>query len=568
MTDLRKLLDIVNDNTKPQSHIELHDSFDLELDEETILETGVVGLSDSAILLEMDEKGCELLESKGIKFKIPDYNDPEVRQFYDIPTIKRVQQGLSEPTDITDYETPPSMRDPTRGKPGWVKRKHRLQQMGALPKDDNLTEEMIKNVCEAHVPISTLMNEKGLKILFDGMSSLWGRFNFSKPKNDEEFLNFADKYILLFLARDIVAELQARNLNSSQIVELLEKESVLVRIRDQVVTKLIPLWHDYHWKDNPLEEGDVVSGPWMYSGETINIRDLFKLFIRSKFYKGPIADADNVYSTINDVKDFLKEIRKRMPKFKLNSDHTDDQIALAIAMHLYQQSTDKDPYNLKESAHKKVYKMHGEPIGEIGKNSDGEYYVKHYLSGIDNTGYESKSEAVKDLKAMQHSVTDKINEGSIDNYKKFGSKENAPKKLPPNKYTSAEGVPTYAVVDVKTGKHIGTFRYGSGFKPSAPGYTAGPHAPNGAKVDYTQVVSEAKYRGRTVPLGKKMKGDVKKSKVYVRKPNGNIVKVEFGDPNMRIKKSNPKRRKSFRARHRCDNPGPRWKARYWSCRSW
>ena len=81
-------------------------------------------------------------------------------------------------------------------------------------------------------------------------------------------------------------------------------------------------------------------------------------------------------------------------------------------------------------------------------------------------------------------------------------------------------------------------------------------------------LEEAEYRGRKVPLGKKMKGDVKKSKVYVRKPNGNVVKVEFGDPNMRIKKSNPKRRKSFRARHNCDNPGPRWKARYWSCRSW
>ena len=81
-------------------------------------------------------------------------------------------------------------------------------------------------------------------------------------------------------------------------------------------------------------------------------------------------------------------------------------------------------------------------------------------------------------------------------------------------------------------------------------------------------LEEAEYRGRNVPLGKKMKGDVKKSKVYVRKPNGNVVKVEFGDPNMRIKKSNPKRRKSFRARHNCDNPGPRHKARYWSCRAW
>lgn len=81
-------------------------------------------------------------------------------------------------------------------------------------------------------------------------------------------------------------------------------------------------------------------------------------------------------------------------------------------------------------------------------------------------------------------------------------------------------------------------------------------------------LDEGEYQGRTVKLGKPMQGDVKKFKVYVRKPTGNIVKVNFGDPNMRIKKSNPARRRSFRARHNCDNPGPRTKARYWSCRKW
>jgi hypothetical protein len=81
-------------------------------------------------------------------------------------------------------------------------------------------------------------------------------------------------------------------------------------------------------------------------------------------------------------------------------------------------------------------------------------------------------------------------------------------------------------------------------------------------------INEAEYQGRNVPLGKPMAGDVKKSKVYVKGPKGNIVKVNFGDKKMRIKKSNPDRRKSFRARHNCDNPGPRWKARYWSCRAW
>ena len=79
---------------------------------------------------------------------------------------------------------------------------------------------------------------------------------------------------------------------------------------------------------------------------------------------------------------------------------------------------------------------------------------------------------------------------------------------------------------------------------------------------------EAEYQGRKVKLNKPMQGDVKKFKVYVKNPKGNVVKVNFGDPNMRIKKSNPARRRSFRARHNCDNPGPKTKARYWSCRKW
>ena len=83
------------------------------------------------------------------------------------------------------------------------------------------------------------------------------------------------------------------------------------------------------------------------------------------------------------------------------------------------------------------------------------------------------------------------------------------------------------------------------------------------------MLEEAKYQGRSVPLGKPMKGDVKKFKVYVRDPKtGNVKKVNFGDKKMRIKKSNPKRRKSFRARHKCATAKDRTSARYWSCRKW
>jgi hypothetical protein len=87
--------------------------------------------------------------------------------------------------------------------------------------------------------------------------------------------------------------------------------------------------------------------------------------------------------------------------------------------------------------------------------------------------------------------------------------------------------------------------------------------------DEWQAMNEAEYQGRKVELNKPMAGDVAKSKVYVKNPEtGKVVKVNFGDKNMRIKKSNPNRRKSFRARHNCENPGPKTKARYWSCRAW
>ena len=99
--------------------------------------------------------------------------------------------------------------------------------------------------------------------------------------------------------------------------------------------------------------------------------------------------------------------------------------------------------------------------------------------------------------------------------------------------------------------------------------------PLGFPEDETELF-DAEYRGRKVPLNKPMRGDVKKFKVYVKDPKtGNVKKVNFGHggtsakrPTMRIRKSNPKARKSFRARHNCDNPGPKTKARYWSCRKW
>ena len=93
------------------------------------------------------------------------------------------------------------------------------------------------------------------------------------------------------------------------------------------------------------------------------------------------------------------------------------------------------------------------------------------------------------------------------------------------------------------------------------------------------LIPEAEYRGRKVKLNKPMRGDVKKFKVFVKDPKtGKIKKVNFGhggtsakrkgEKTMRIRKSNPKARRNFRKRHNCKNPGPKTKARYWSCKKW
>jgi len=130
----------------------------------------------------------------------------------------------------------------------------------------------------------------------------------------------------------------------------------------------------------------------------------------------------------------------------------------------------------------------------------------------------------------------------------------------------------YICVHAKKGKHEchADSSYGAAKKAAAHWgmkSTAG--------IDAHLALDEAEYQGRKVKLGKPMRGDVKKFKVYVKNPKGNVVKVNFGHggtsakrKTMRIKKSNPARRKSFRARHNCDSPGPRHKARYWSCRAW
>jgi len=88
------------------------------------------------------------------------------------------------------------------------------------------------------------------------------------------------------------------------------------------------------------------------------------------------------------------------------------------------------------------------------------------------------------------------------------------------------------------------------------------------KSEKKQVTASDKNKGKNLNKPFRTPGGPKKFSVYVKNDKGNVVKVNFGDPNLSIKRSNPERRKSYRARHHCDSPGPRWKANWWSCRNW
>ena len=181
--------------------------------------------------------------------------------------------------------------------------------------------------------------------------------------------------------------------------------------------------------------------------------------------------------------------------------------------------------------------------------------VNSYITKGKGTYHGADKDLRESLWANIHAKRKRIAAGSGEKMRKPGEK-GAP--TPDALRSAKESIDPNKPIN----RMIGTDSLTSIYKKSTPGQVVKRVVRECLGMD------EAEYQGRKVALGKPMKGDVKKSKVYVKNEKGNVVKVEFGDPNMTIKKHIPGRRKNFRARHNCDNPGPRTKARYWSCRAW
>lgn len=179
------------------------------------------------------------------------------------------------------------------------------------------------------------------------------------------------------------------------------------------------------------------------------------------------------------------------------------------------------------------------------KEREGKNYKPAKKGDPDRPDPESWKKAQSKPTEKQKKALDKNKDGKID-------KEDF-EALRKGKSDEAEAA--YQYTDPKTGEMF-TYKRKGAYKK------------DGRTLRY--VGKAAKYQGKTVKLGKPFRtpSGPKKMSVYVKNEKGNVVKVNFGDPNMKNKKSDPGRRKNFRARHNCDNPGPRWKARYWSCRAW
>tara|TARA_X000001382_G_scaffold30771_1_gene19735 strand:- start:435 stop:1556 length:1122 start_codon:yes stop_codon:yes gene_type:complete len=298
-------------------------------------------------------------------------------------------------------------------------------------------------------------------------------------------------------------------------------------------------------------------------GKTLYGKDLVNYFV--KRFKYSTRDATAV---ANKLKDVGFKVPKVLPKyestnegysmrdiglspfFKKLSNHQRQAVSIALVMGGNMTGAIQAIEKIKKGLSKDKKVKNALRMANEGFSSDAQRRAA-FASGYEEKGKKKKKkEGVEEIKVWS------LDEKCWKGYEKKGMKTMFGKKYP--NCVKKEGVQTNMWLgenEIYWESNTGDFG----------GYTF---------EFQNEDLNEAEYQGRKVKLGKIMQGDAKKFKVYVKNPKGNVVKVNFGQGGdakggtMRIRKSNPKARANFRARHNCDNPGPRHKARYWSCRKW
>jgi hypothetical protein len=294
-------------------------------------------------------------------------------------------------------------------------------------------------------------------------------------------------------------------------------------------------------------------------------------YVRLAATQHPNTNADHLHKALND-KDY--EVRKAAVKHpNLTAEHLhkalddDDETIRGLAA--------GHPNTTSEHLHKALDDYHYGVRKEAASNpkakaehlhvalDDEHPHVREEAAGHPNLTSEHLHKALNDTDRDVRLVAANHPNANAEHLRKaLNDESSAVRRAAQGRLDRGKYIKESVDPNLPKNREEGTNSLTANYKKSTPGQIVK------RVVKEQQDIDEAEYQGRDVPLGKPMKGDVKKSKVYVKNEKGNVVKVNFGDPNMTIKKNIPARRKSFRARHNCDNPGPRTKARYWSCKAW
>ena len=475
--DMREILDLLDES---EELLEINDSFDIELGEDLLIETGVVDLLEDGVVLEADEDTLKLLEEYGITFE-------EDWSKYDEPTINRIKKGITKPVDKTDYNVPTFMRKAAGEQPktGFDKRRASLIKQGIIKADEGMTMGIPSGEG------SKVMGEAEVEESSDSYESM----------SDSQLLKLCYQAgIEKYCVRDAEGGLA----NRDEVIDMLKKDG--------------------------LDE----SGLQAYLGKKKYGEKGMKALQKA----GREGASKEKMAKIRAQHDKLDEVEMNKDKlqFKVLSSNQAQKY-----FSNFPNIARANPIDRLKGVTFNELQIMGSPTWSYKKSGGGKPLDRSLTEVIYVLEFSDGTVLAIFNHLPHHQVYDEPDVRKAWHIVSPGG-EHAPKKGMDINY------------------YIDTALEGDEDNQVSPD----TEFHNSSKKD----VEEAKYHGKEVPLGKKLPGDVKKSKVYVRKPNGKIVKVNFGDKKMRIKKSNPKRRKSFRARHNCKNPGPRWKARYWSCRSW
>lgn len=533
---MRDLLDLIN-TMSDETSVELHDSFDIELSENFVIETGVVALTEDAIVIEGDDKTCELLEEHGLVLEKMIMGLPG-----DQGSKTMGEDGVTEESDdeVDEYALASGFisqlhTDPYEQSEDWVYNQigEYLNQQGIPEQYWQKIADLIFRKLQGFAESKQSVAEGSDNLTFQEQRGKW--YCFRKTLNASP-IGVGDT--------PEEAEDNYRKKTDPDYGGPEERARILDVLRNADRQYLESPGGNWYIRVNGKILNDTKFKPVLFSSQDEARIHAIKL-------------ANKKHIPLSQIK--LTRSWMDAPEQGVAEDSKQDAHRMALEKLKKALKNPSVPADKKKEIAKQIeYQRSKLKQGVVeGEMDDGESYdenqpIEFYIALHDLDDNSLFIGAVSKYNGNWHESTVKGNPPY-----NWGSNYMS--------YLTPSDVWQHIRNDFRRGYELG----GPFDTPDEAQEYADSHFAHSFEKNDDEL-NEAEYHGRKVSLGKPFltPDGPKKRSVYVRKPNGKVVKVNFGDKKMRIKKSSPAHRKSFRARHNCANPGPRWKARYWSCRAW